>query len=357
MSGEVKEEVKKGVQEDIQEVANELEEVKSSNEDIKEEVIEINEQEDKPTKKLSSHDEIVNKVEATRALAENKYNEYIKAEDELEKITKNFIELENNILNTTIADSLELLKRLNVDSLADEEAAISEITKDNKEQLITIKNPSKGSAKGFFIGLLGTIATVAGAFAYGAKMANLPLNSATFMQKANLDTIATKFAELINVKGAMPGYALVGASSLVVGFILYKIVTAIQKSKNSKYVEKIEKDTQDFIENLNNKISKIDDLGEHIEHIKLVMQKYDIILQEQNAKIRRMLFIEQPEEGVDSLQRASKLEVEKTVLILDELLKLMNTPVNDDITITDESKNRLHSANSVINEVIKKLYV
>ncbi|HGZ70324.1 MAG TPA: hypothetical protein ENK74_02915 [Nitratifractor sp.] len=87
------------------------------------------------------------------------------------------------------------------------------------------------------------------------------------------------------------------------------------------------------------------------------MQKYDIILQEQNAKLRRMQFIEQPVEGVNSLQRASQIEVEKTVLILDELLKLMNTEVNDNLDITQESKEQLHSANSIINEVIKKLYI
>jgi len=354
MSGEVKEEIEKKVEEKVEDSANELENIEVKEQDIEELSKEVS---TTTTKKLSSHDEIVKKVEATKELAESKYKEYLQAEDELENITKNFIELENKILNTTVADSLELLKRLGVDSLADEEAAISEIQKDNKEQLITIKRPSKGNLKGFFVGLIGTIATIGGALAYGAKMANLPINSATFLQKANLDTIATKYAELINVKGTMPGYALVGVSSLLVGFILYKIVTAIQKSKNSKYVEKIEKDTKQFIENLNNKIAKIYDLGEHIEHIKQVMQKYDIILQEQNAKIRRMLFIEQPEDGVDSLQRASKLEVEKTVLILDELLKLMNTPVNDGIEIREESKERLHSANSVINEVIKKLYV
>jgi hypothetical protein len=347
-------EVKEVIQESTQELAKET---AQAVEDIQE--IEVQEQPQKSVakRKASAHDVVVEWVEASRELAQNKHNEYMGAQAKLDETIENFIEHENKIVNTTVSDSLELLEKLGVDSLADEKGAVKEIQKDNKEQLITIKKPSKGSFKGFFVGLLGATATVGGALFYGSKITNLPFNVATLMQKSNLDTIATKYAELINVKGAIAGYALVGVSALVVGFILCKIVKAIQKSKNNRYAEKIENDTKEFVAMLDTKITKTDSLDEHIKHIKLVMQKYDIILQEQNAKIRRMLFIEQPEEGVNSLQRASKLEVEKSVLILDELLKLMNTPVNEDIDIKDESKDRLNSANSVINEVIKKLYV
>jgi hypothetical protein len=347
MSGEIKEEIQ-DIKES-QEVPQEIKEVEIE-EDIKEEP-------KKESKKITSHEEIVETVEATKQFAQSKYNDYLKSEEELDEVIKDFIEQENKILDSTVNDAIELLNKLQVDSLADENRAISQIQKDNQEQLITIKKPSKGIGKGFFTGLIATAVTAGGILAYGAKLANLPLNSATFMQKNNLDTIALKLAELINLKGSAYGYALIGAVSLLVGAIFYKIITLIQVSKNSKYVEKIQKDTQEFIENLEYKMYKIGSLKEHIEHIKLVMQKYDIILQEQNAKIRRMLFIEQPEDGINSLQRASKLEVEKTLLILDELLKLMNTSVNEGVEIKQESKERLHSANSVINEVIKKLYV
>ena len=347
MSGEIKE----NIQEEQLEAKEVLEEA------VEETKEEIKEAKEESVKNISKHKNIVKRVEATKELAESKYKEYLEAEEKLDRVIEEFIKLENEILDTTVATSLELLSELGVDSLADERAAISEIKKDNKEELITIKKPPKGVGKGFLAGLVGAFATVAGALVYGAKMANLPINSATFLQKSNLDLIATKYSELLNLKGATAGYGLIGVSALIVGYGLYKIIVTLQKSRNIKYVEKIEKDTEDYIANLDYKISKLEELIEHIKHIESVMKKYDIILQEQNAKIRRMLFIEQPENGVDSLQKASKLEVEKTILILDELLKLMNTPVNDGIEIREESKERLHSANSVINEVIKKLYI
>ncbi len=339
--------------EELDSGVNEDESIKAKEVEIKEEGDEI-----LPKEKVNSHEELIKKVELTKELAQNKYQEYLQINQELEKTTQEFIELENKILDSTVEESLELLKRLGIDSLNKEDNLISEIKQDNKEELIKIKKPSKGIVKGVFFGLLSAIATSGIAIIYGAKISNLPLNSATFLQKSNLDTIASKIAELLHLEGPIAGYSVIGVSSLAIGFIVYKIVRSIQKSRNIKYVQKIEQTTQEYIDSLDDKISRIEELIEHIKNIESVMLKYDVILQEQNAKIRRILFIEKPEEeGIDSLQKASRLEVEKTQLLLDELLKLMNTPVNDELNITKDSIEMLHNANTLINEVIKKLYV
>ncbi len=328
------------------------------NQEVKEIEVEVENREEPKEESKKNHNVVVEKSNEIKEKAKEKYNKYLAADEKLEEITKNFIEQENSIINSTVADSLELLKKLNVDSLANEIDTAMQIEKDNKEELLKVKTPSRGVAKGLFVGLLGMSATIASMTIYGAKLANLPLNAPTFMQKSNLDTIATKFGELINIhSNPIAGYALVGASSALVGLILYKLVTWLQKNKNLKYINKLENDVNEYSSNLEQKIDDIYSLIAHLENIKSVMQKYDIILKEQNAKIRRMLFIEQPEEGVDSLQRASQLEVEKTVLILDELLELMNTPVNHGTKIREESVNNLSGANNVINEVIKKLYI
>ncbi len=333
-------------------------------EDIEENVDEKIEYSVKPdvvtvlAKDAKNHNDIVQSAKASQDIARKKYDEYVKADLELEKKTIDFIQQENEILKTTVDTTISLLNSLNANSLEDVVAQISEIQKDNKEELLDIKTPSKGSAKGFLIGTIGTLLTFSGAMIAGAKMAGLPINMATLLEKVNLDKIVTKYSELLHLgSNATAGYALVGVSSILVGVILYKLIVWLQKRKNLKYINSIEENLTQYLNDLDAKIDDIFNLKQHIDNIQLVMQKYDIILQEQNAKIRRMLFIEQPEDGVNSLQKASKLEVEKTVLILDELLKLMNTPINEGLKIREESNQRLHSANSVINEVIKKLYI
>ncbi len=304
------------------------------------------------------HQNLVDKLTQSKLTAEMKYDEYKKADKELEETTINFMRLENDIVKTTVATSISLLKDVGVENLEENINEAKEIVQENKAELIHIKPLSKGGFGAFLFGVLGTLATATGLTLFGAKLAALPLALPTFMQKANLDTIASKLAALINIKDTpIAGYLLVAAISLLVGLIIFNLVKFIKKRKNLKYVQRLESDVEKYVEELDEKIQKSKNLTEHLEHIKQVMQKYDIILQEQNAKIRRMLFIEQPENGLESLQRASQVEVEKTVLILDELLKLMNTTVNDGLEITQESHENLHSANSIINEVIKKLYI
>ena len=344
---------------DVEEASEATEEAKQEVEqDLKEgeeKLVEIAEV--KPAKNTKGHDDLVARIDATKEQAEAVYEKYQKLDKELEDKASALVRQENNILKTTIANTLAQLKELQVEALEDEKATINEIKVDNKEQLLNVKYPSKGRFGALFFGGLTTVAGVVGAFAYGTKLANIPLSLNAFLDKANWNSIALKYGELINIKdNAIAGYVLVGVASLIIGAIVYKISTILKASKNKKYVTKLENDLNEYVSNLEDKSNSIKELIEHTDNIKLVMQKYDIILQEQNAKLKRMLFIEQPQ-SVDDLQRASKLEVDKTVLILDELLKLMNTPVSEDITIKPESQEQLKEANSIINEVIKKLYI
>ena len=316
---------------------------------------EVHPQETKAKKR--SYDLLIDRLNTTQAKADDIYNRYEKLDKELEEKAAALIKQENNMIKTTIANSIELLKELKVDSLEDEEATINEISLDNKEEKLYIKYPSKGIIKGLFFGTIATAVGLVGAFAIGAKLSNIAINMQSIMLRENWDKVATTFSKLININTTnIAGYALMGVSSIILGLIVYRVTIWLQKVKNSKYVNSLEHNVEEYSSKLEDKISKMEELIEHTDNIKLVMQKYDIILQEQNAKIRRMLFIEQPQ-SVEDLQRASKLEVDKTILILDELLKLMNTPISKDIEIKEESKDRLKSANSVINEVIKKLYI
>ena len=338
------------------EVASEsIEEVEQDLQEGKEKLVEVTEvQVQKPK---SVHDELVTRIDTTKEQAQEVYDKYKKLDKELEDKASALVRQENNILKTTIANSLSQLKELQVEALEDENATIDEIKVENKEQLLHVNYPSKGRFGGFFLGALTTVAGVAGAFAYGSKLANIPLSLNAFLDKTNWNTIALKYGDLINIKdNAIAGYVAVGAVSLLLGAIVYKILTILKGSKNKKYVNKLESDLNEYVANIEDKNNSIGELIEHTDNIKLVMQKYDIILQEQNAKLKRMLFIEQPE-NVDNLQRASKLEVDKTVLILDELLKLMNTPVSEDVNIKEESQEQLKEANGIINEIIKKLYI
>ena len=327
---------------------------KNTNTEV-EKVVEIDEKNIDYAPKKDSN-EIKEKVQEIQNEIKGTFEDYSKSVAEFKNASQSLAEQENKIVNSTVNKTISLFETLKVPNLNDLRATTKEITLDNEEELLSVKEPSKGKFKGFFWGALASVATFAGLEAYGAKMANLGLSLPTFMKKENLDAIASKYLDLLSIKApAIAGYALEAVASLLVGFIVYKLIVITKKLKNKKYVEEKKQESQEYKKRLSQAKTELINLVDHINNVKSVTAKYDIILQEQNAKINRMLFIEEPED-IHALHSKSKSEVEKTILILDEFVKLMDTPISKNDSVNPESIKNLKSANVVINEVIKGLY-
>ncbi len=335
------------------------EEVKELNEEstATKEVVEAPAVENTPPPPKKQHkDELVQKVETIKEDIETIYKEYKEVLDKFESASVALAAQENTIINSTLKTTQELLEKLHAPNIESVDDTISQIQLDNKKEILEVKYPSKGRFKGFFLGAATALLSLAAIGAYGAKLANLPLNITTFTQKSNLDLIVSKYLELFNIKlPLINGYLILGGVSLLVGFITYKLVTFTQKFKNRKYVQHLEENAKEYKKELLEQIEELNKLIEQIEKIKELNEKYDVLLQEQNAKLKRILFFEKPE-SFEDLHTLSKAEVEKTELLLKELLKLMNTPVAKDNKLNEESIRNFLSAMSVLEENLKKLY-
>ncbi len=304
----------------------------------------------------NSKDELSSKIENIKQEINLVYKQYQNSLNNFENESISLAKQENEILNSTIKDSIDLLKSLKVDNLDNLNNEISEIKLDNKKEILNVKHPSKGKVKGLFWGTLTALISIAAIGAYGAKLANLPLNITTFMQKSNIDTIITKYFKLLHINLSIEnGYILAVAIPLILGFIIYKIITFAQKFKNRKYVEHLEENAKEYKKELENKIEELQNIIEQIEKVKPINEKFDIILKEQNAKLNRILFLEKPE-SFDELHEKSKQEVVKTKELLEKILKLMNTPVIENNKLNEELINNLKETDEYINEIIKSLY-
>ncbi len=348
---EIEEETKNESQKKAKEQENKEPRENKKEQEVKEQTA-VAKPQKKPKKK-----KVAEEVAKLKEMVAKAYGEHERLMDELTKSEEELIHLEDNVLKNSINQTLNLLKELKVDNLQELRKVASNVANENKEELLQINEPSKGRVGGFFAGALATIATASALGIYGAKIANLPLNTATFMQKENLAKIAQSYLEHFHIQASpLVGELALGAMSLLAGVVVYKFVTFLKALKNKQEIKKLQEKSQEYIAKLEKKNEQIKTILEHLEKVKSVTKKYDIILQEQNAKIKRMLFIEQPQ-NIEDLHKNSRLEVEKTILILDEFLKLMNTPVlKENGSLNQDSITALKSANIVINEVIKNLY-
>jgi len=326
------------------------EEIEQKNEPQKEK------QKAKKVKKTKSKDEIKQKIATLQESVEGAYKDYSQTLELFKQKSSKLAEQENAILNSTVSKILEKFKQLKIENLQNIKNTINEIELENQEELLKIQEPPTGKFKGFMFGLFVALITMTALFAYGAYLAKLPLKPPTLLQKSNLDLISQKFVELTHLQ--IPnwgGYILVAIIAIIVWFLVYKLTVALTTIKNQKYISKKEQESQEYKLNLQRKKQNLINLIEHIDRVISVNKKYDIILQEQNAKLNRIMFIEEPKE-LNDLHPKSKSEVDKTILLVDELVKLMDTPVSINDKLNPHSIDALKSANVIINEVIKGLY-
>ncbi len=357
---EKKEEVKEEQKEDTIKETKESKETSKSdkpqNEEKKENDATKKTAKEKKVKKTKSKDEIKSKVATLQESVEGAFRDYSQTLNLFKEKSSQLAKQENSILTSTVSGILEKFKKLEIGNLQNIKDSINEIELENQEELLKIQEPPSGKFKGFMLGLFVALIAITALFAYGAYLAKLPLKPPTLLQKSNLDLISQKFIELTTLQ--IPnwgGYILIGLIGLIVWFLVYKLTTALTALKNQKYLSKKEQESQEYKLKLQRKKQNLIDLIEHIDRVMMVNKKYDIILQEQNAKLNRILFIEEPKE-LNDLHPKSKSEVDKTILLVDELVKLMDTPVSINDKLNPHSIEALKSANVIINEVIKGLY-
>jgi len=311
---------------------------------------------EKKIKQPKPKDEIKQKINTLQESVESAYKDYSQTLELFKQKSSKLAEQENTILNSTVSKILEKFKQLKIDNLQNIKNSINDIELENQEELLKIQEPPSGKFKGFMLGLFVALITITALFAYGAYLAKLPLKPPTLLQKSNLDLISQKFVELTHLQiPSWGGYVLVALIALIVWFLVYKLIVLLTGLKNQKYISKKEQESQEYKLNLQRKKQNLIDLIEHINKVMSVNKKYDIILQEQNAKLNRIMFIEEPKE-ISDLHPKSKAEVDKTILLVDELVKLMDTPVSINDKLNPHSIDALKSANVIINEVIKGLY-
>ena len=311
---------------------------------------------EKKIKQPKPKDEIKQKINTLQESVESAYKDYSQTLELFKQKSSKLAEQENTILNSTVSKILEKFKQLKIDNLQNIKNSINDIELENQEELLKIQEPPSGKFKGFMLGLFVALITITALFAYGAYLAKLPLKPPTLLQKSNLDLISQKFVELTHLQiPSWGGYVLVALIALIVWFLVYKLIVLLTGLKNQKYISKKEQESQEYKLNLQRKKQNLIDLIEHIDKVMSVNKKYDIILQEQNAKLNRIIFIEEPKE-LNDLHPKSKSEVDKTILLIDELVKLMDTPVSINDKLNPHSVDALKSANVIINEVIKGLY-
>jgi hypothetical protein len=298
-----------------------------------------------------------NKVEEIRSDIDRIEKEVKEVIDDLQNRIAQFESYEANVLNGAIARAKEKLKEIGFERQEDEDKKISikaEIKNDDKP--ISINDISTGFGEAFVTGLLGGASTMIGWCIYVSRELGTPFPPRHLPDVAEITTKVSAISSSLGMgKSAGVGVAVVAGSSLIVFSIIYKIVASMRASKNLEITRKLEKDAREYSKKKLEFKEMLMKIGEHIDSLKDTTEKFEVLLDEKSASLRRAKIFEGNLE-FDKLNVKTRECAEDTYSLIVGLERLLTAPMAKDAVLNDESVKALDSAKELISIQTKKIY-
>lgn len=225
------------------------------------------------------------------------------------------------------------------------------------EDEVEIKDPSSGRFKGFFWALVAGLGLAAGWCYWVSTSLGLPIPPEKIPDFDRLN----KMLEWTAGKLGQEGNANIGAAALIIAalllmWIVYALIVSVRASSNLRTADKTEEAVKLYCTNKEECKEKMKLVREHVQNSTGLVEKYQVLLEEQNAKLKRALFFEEAE-GIEGLHAKTKDEIAATKSLIADVKALVATPVSEAGMLTEGAEEALRKANKAINEYIMKIYL
>ena len=283
-------------------------------------------------------------------------------------------EVKSELTDVTIAHSRVLLGKVNHPYTEDDDFTPFEVEMAESPEEVKVKNIGSGWFSGFILAVLGMIATAIGWLFASSKMTGeplpAPLNTLATLDKIptldelpKLDTIFTvdnipsdKMFAWVGGDNAQIGMAVMGITTPLIGYLIYKIRTSLKQNKNLKSANRIFEESNLYAETQKELKSDLMRIDEHIKAVTPLVGNYKVILDEQNAKLERIIHIEGELQEHGQYQRASQEIMSDTEKLMESVERLIITPITKDGRLNEFSKNALIDSRVLYESYLSKLY-
>ncbi len=274
----------------------------------------------------------------------------------VEKDLKTFKEYEEESLTPVINETKKLMAEAGVseDEIGKLAVPPVELDGDDDEKLY-IDDISNGKGGAFFAALVGGAVTV-GAW-YGFLLSQGAVTEPP--KEFNMETLSPifdKLASLIGLGGgAEKGAGVVIISALIVMWIIYAIKVKSKAKKNIEIAAQKEQMANEYCTKKEECKNKMEAIREHLNAMHDTAQKFAVLLDEKNASIKRAFYFEGKVE-FDKYHALTQKEINEAKELINQLEKLLSTPVARAGVLTEEAKEVLEEANRYIDSYLEYIY-
>ncbi len=297
------------------------------------------------------------KIEEAEARIKSADEEIEECLSKIESDLAGFKGIEHSFVEKTLKNSQKYLKDLGVsDSVIQSTPEPQVDLNDPDLKPVNIKKISSGKFKGFAWGLIAALAAMIG-WCYSAVQAlGLPLLPEKFpdLERINkvLEWTSDKLGQGANVS---VGAAVVIVGFLAIWFLIYWLVKTLTASSNLRTAARIEEDAEFYCSKKGECKEQMQKVREHIAHAKKLIEKYDVLLAEQNAKLQRALFVEEADK-YDALHAKTQTEIGKMKKLVSQIERFLKTPMAEHGILSKEGVEILEKANKAANDHIMEMY-
>jgi hypothetical protein len=265
--------------------------------------------------------------------------------------------------NTTITHSMSLLEKVGYDynqELPDEPFEISLGTTTTED--VRVSSLSSGGFTGFILAIISMVATLVGWIYVAAQKTGTALDPQKILETPpTLEELTPLFSwiggGMTGGEGnAQFGMATVGLSALFVGYMVYKLRVMLKESKNFKVAKNTYERSHTYVEQQKESKSEMERIDAHINKVTPLLENYRVLLDEENAKLQRILHIEGQLEDSSEYHLTSQQIMRDTDRLMDRVEKLIMTPITKEGRLNEASVNALVEAEALYESYIAKLY-
>ena len=257
-------------------------------------------------------------------------------------------------------ESEALLEELGYDWRSELEATDEpEVMFEPKEQVppMQVQEVSSGKFGSFIVALISGIATSVAVAVAAAMKTGLAID---FTKVPDLPTIQSALKAVAQSIGLGQDLFIGGGIAALAGLAVYGIVYAVRTGgkakKNVELAKRQLEEAQQYHAQKWDCKQEMDKVDAHIKDAVDTLRLYEVLLMEQNGKLRRIMHIEGEKKDRNDYHKSSRQTMEETGSLLEAIKAFMATPMSEEGKLSGKSTLFLHRAKERAQQWLDHIY-
>lgn len=253
----------------------------------------------------------------------------------------------------------EMLDVLGYSGMEDEEKSEGEVVVfEKKEEVppVYIRDVSSGKFTGFLLALFFSLLALLGLVYVATEKMNMTLDLSKIPSAETFNAILSWFGSLVGTATPAVGGALLSGAVLFIMWIVYTIRVTLKARSNLQFAKEELAKAEEYAGLKGTCKDEMDSIDAHIKDAIETLKTYEVILHEQEGKLKRIHHLEKSDDESAQYHARSLKEMEDTYDLIKTIKAFLNTPMSEEGKLSDKSTLFLYRAKNRLDKMIESLY-